>query len=115
MGDADFIGLSVRVLDDFSCDVVWNVSAATLTAGVDPPWPAVYPPAPTDPVELEVFVDRSIVEVYFFGAALTSRCALPASLHDTVPSEIASVRAFAKGGTATLARLEAWTMGSMWV
>ena len=115
VGNADFVGLSVRVLDDFSCDVVWNVSAATLTAGVDPPWPAVYPPAPTDPVELEVFVDRSIVEVYFFGAALTSRCALPASLHDAVPSEIASVRAFAKGGTATLAQLEAWTMGSMWV
>ncbi|KAH8058342.1 beta-fructofuranosidase [Aureococcus anophagefferens] len=120
VGDADFIGLSVRVLDDFSCDVVWNVSAATLTAGVDPPWPAVYPPAPTDPVELEVFVDRSIVDVYFFGAALTSRCALPASLHDelarrgAVPSEVASVRAFSKGGTATLARLEAWTMGSMW-
>jgi len=62
--------------------------------------------SPGQPITLRIFLDRSIVEIYTGGAALTARCFPdPAAL---------GVDLFAEGGSAVLTRLDAWTMGSMW-
>ena len=69
---------------------------------------------------LQVFLDRSIVEVYTGGAALTERCMLPTAITERLrdsgvrPSEAAAVDAFAEGGAAQLLGLESWGMRSMW-
>ena len=69
---------------------------------------------------LRVFLDRSVVEVYTGGAALTQRCLLPASLWAQLradgarPSDSAQIDAFAEGGSALLSHLESWPMRSMW-
>jgi hypothetical protein len=61
-------------------------------------------------VTLRVFLDRSIVEIYTGGAATTHRIALPAAVAKTA----VGVDLWAAGGTAQLASLDAWEMGSMW-
>jgi fructan beta-fructosidase len=59
-------------------------------------------------VTLRVFVDRSIVEVYCAGAAITTRT------FPREPYNATSLDVFAVGGTATLLRIDVWAMGSMW-
>lgn len=59
-----------------------------------------------DSVDLRVFVDRGIVEVYCDGVALTHTCFAPADKIE--------VFAFSEGGEATLTSLEAWKMKSIW-
>jgi len=58
------------------------------------------------PVNLHVFVDRGILEVYCDGVAVTHTCFAPAAKIE--------VFAFSEGGDATLSGLEAWKMESMW-
>jgi sucrose-6-phosphate hydrolase SacC (GH32 family) len=59
-----------------------------------------------EPVTLRVFLDRSILEVYCGGAAMTGR---------TFPDPKAlGADLFAEGGKAVLTSLEAWRMKSMW-
>ncbi len=60
----------------------------------------------SDPVELRIFVDRGVLEVYCDGVAVTHKC--------FAPEDDISVFAFAEGGDATLTDLEAWKMKSMW-
>ena len=58
------------------------------------------------PVAVRVFLDRSILEVYCGGAALTGR---------TFPSpEALGMDVFAEGGVARLTSLEIWHMQSIW-
>ena len=59
-----------------------------------------------EPVELRVFVDRGVLEVYCNGVAVTHKCFAPADRIE--------VFAFSEGGDATLTNLEAWKMTSMW-
>ncbi|MCX6997433.1 MAG: GH32 C-terminal domain-containing protein [Kiritimatiellaeota bacterium] len=59
-----------------------------------------------EPVELRVFVDRGVLEVYCNGVAVTHKCFAPADRIE--------VFAFSEGGEATLTALEAWRMKSMW-
>lgn len=59
-----------------------------------------------EPVTLRIFLDRSILEVYCGGAALTTRTF-------AAPTAVA-VDLFADGGNARLLSLDAWQMKSMW-
>ena len=61
---------------------------------------------PGDPVQLHVFVDRGVLEVYCNGVAVTHRCFAPADLTETL--------VFSEGGEAALAGLEAWKMKPLW-
>jgi len=59
-----------------------------------------------DPVDLHVFVDRGVLEVYCNGVAVTHKCFAPADRIE--------VFAFSEGSAATLTGLEAWKMKSLW-
>jgi sucrose-6-phosphate hydrolase SacC (GH32 family) len=59
-----------------------------------------------DPVELRVFVDRGVLEVYCNGVAVTHKCFAPADRIE--------VFAFSEGGEAKLYGIEAWKMKPMW-
>jgi sucrose-6-phosphate hydrolase SacC (GH32 family) len=59
-----------------------------------------------EPVELRVFVDRGVLEVYCNGVAVTHKCFAAADRIE--------VFAFSEGGEAKLTALEAWKMKSMW-
>jgi sucrose-6-phosphate hydrolase SacC (GH32 family) len=59
-----------------------------------------------DPVELRVFVDRGVLEVYCNGVAVTHKCFSPADRIE--------IFAFSEGGEAVLTTLEGWKMKSMW-
>jgi len=117
-------GLRLRQLGSFSCDVaVTREKGGRWTYGIGPTsgWNGSLVPQPTaGTVTLRVFLDRSIVEVYTGGSALTERCMLPAAITErlrasgTRPSEAAAVDAFAEGGGALLIGLESWGMRSMW-
>ena len=56
--------------------------------------------------QLNIFVDRGILEVYCNGVAVTHKCFSPAD-------EI-EVFAFSEGADVTLKNLNAWKMKSMW-
>jgi len=59
-----------------------------------------------DPVQLRVFVDRGVLEVYCNGVAVTHKCFAPAGRVE--------VFAFSEGGEATLTSLQAWEMKPLW-
>jgi sucrose-6-phosphate hydrolase SacC (GH32 family) len=59
-----------------------------------------------DPVELRVFVDRGVLEVYCNGVAVTHKCFASADRIE--------VSAFSDGGEAKLDGIEAWKMKPMW-
>jgi len=63
-------------------------------------------PNSSSPVTLHVFLDRSIIEVYVNGVALTGRC-FP-------PTDAQGVGIFSSDGTAELKSLEVFEMKSMW-
>jgi hypothetical protein len=55
---------------------------------------------------MRVFVDRSVIEVYMNGNAITKVAHVePTARH---------VAVFAEGGTRAAERIDAWEMGSMW-
>ncbi len=60
-----------------------------------------------EPLRLQVFVDRSIVEVFANGKCITAR--IYPSRRDSVGVEL-----FAQGGRAVVSQLDAWEMASMW-
>ena len=65
-----------------------------------------------DVVELHIFLDRSVIEVFSGGAALTGRCNLPPNAN---AEEALGVQLWSEGGKdAKLLSLEAWGMSSMW-
>jgi len=57
-------------------------------------------------VQMHIFLDRSIIEVYVNGSALTART-FP-------PREALGLKMFSEGGKAELKSLDIWTMKSMW-
>jgi sucrose-6-phosphate hydrolase SacC (GH32 family) len=57
-------------------------------------------------VTLRIFLDRSILEVYCGGAALTGRT--------FCDPEAAGVDLFAEGGSVRLRALDLWEMRSIW-
>jgi beta-fructofuranosidase len=59
-------------------------------------------------LRLHVFLDRSVVEIYANGrACLTSR------IYPSLPDSL-GVHLFAHGGSANLASLDVWELGSIW-
>ena len=73
-----------------------------------PASPASQKPQGEKHVAMRVFVDRSVIETYVGGAALTVR-AFPAD-----PAAAVGIEVFAEGGTAVLSALDCWQIGSMW-
>ena len=59
-------------------------------------------------VTMRVFVDRSVIEIYLGGAALTVR-SFPSD-----PEAAKGVELFSEGGAAVLTALEVWRLGSRW-
>jgi beta-fructofuranosidase len=59
------------------------------------------------PIELRVFVDRSVVEVFAEGHYLGKR------IYPARPDSL-GVQLFSLGGNATLHSLEAWEMDAVW-
>ncbi len=62
--------------------------------------------ASDEPLRLQVFVDRSVVEVFANGRCITAR------VYPSRPDSI-GVELFAEGGSAVVRRLDAWEMASM--
>ena len=60
------------------------------------------------PVELRIFIDRSVVEVFADGRQYLAKRIYPAR------ADSVGVQAFAKGGRATLQSLDAWQMAAIW-
>ena len=60
------------------------------------------------PVELRVFVDRSVVEVFADGRQYLTKRIYPAS-----PTSM-GVQLYARGGAATMRSLDAWRMEAIW-
>ena len=60
------------------------------------------------PIELRVFVDRSVVEVFTDGGQYLGKRIYPAR-----PDSL-GVQIFSLGGNATLQSLEAWEMDAVW-
>lgn len=61
---------------------------------------------PEDPIVLRIFVDRSVLEVYCGGAAMTNRM-FP-------DPDALGVDLFAEGGVAEVHSVDVWRMRSMW-
>eukprot|EP00938_MAST-03A_sp_MAST-3A-sp1_P003886 g3886.t1 len=108
------IGVRLRVLGNFSCDAAYNISDGRVKAG-DTKGPAV-PIPQQNTIELDVFLDRSVIEVYVGGGAVSGRCLLPPDLAKSVNSNstLFTAEAFAIGGAATLDSLVSYEMGTMW-
>ena len=82
---------------------------SSLDVGVDrPAHGAALPLPPGGPLELRVFLDRSVVEVFANGRACITDRIYP-SREDSL-----GLRVFANGGRATLRSLGAWTMAPIW-
>jgi sucrose-6-phosphate hydrolase SacC (GH32 family) len=61
---------------------------------------------PEEPIVLRIFVDRSVLEVYCGGAAMTNRM-FP-------DPDALGVDLFAEGGVAEVHSVDVWRMRSMW-
>ncbi len=106
------LGAAANATGAAACEVSFAPANRTLGAGAFDGWPARALPQPggAASVELRIFLDRSIVEVYSAGAALTARCSI-------APVEAAraavGVAVFAEGAAANFS-LAAWRLGSMY-
>jgi beta-fructofuranosidase len=61
------------------------------------------------PLELHVFIDRSVVEVFVNDGRCDLAKRIYPARHDSV-----GVHVFAIGGSATLRSLDAWQIGAVW-
>ena len=61
-----------------------------------------------EPIELRVFVDRSVVEVF-----VNDRYYLAKRIYPARPDSL-GVQLFARGGSATVRSLDVWQMGAIW-
>ncbi|MBN2311607.1 MAG: GH32 C-terminal domain-containing protein, partial [Candidatus Hydrogenedentes bacterium] len=61
-----------------------------------------------EPLELRVFIDRSVIEVFVNGRACLTTRVYPTR------DDAVGVDAFAAGGTATVRSLDVWDMKSIW-
>ena len=120
VGTATAFGLSLRVGEPGGppINVSWAPGAASLSAAVRKPGEGGgqpmsvggVVPQPRGPgtATLRVFLDRSIVEAFSGGAALTAR------VFPTTPAAAVGLDAWSEGGEVTLLSVDAWRMGSMW-
>ena len=122
--DAEQVGLIVRCAPDGSeqtrivYDATRDVVVADRTrsslrdavqkAEDDDVPPAVLGRQAGEPVRLQVFVDRSVVEVFVNG-----RICYTTRIYPTCPDS-QGVGVFARGGAARLNSLDVWTMRSIW-
>ena len=109
---AQAFGLTLRVSDETNstCKVGYTPATKTLIAPGENSWGAAITPQPTPgTVSLHIFLDRSIVETYTGGAALTSRCLLPRGVTNSTGVDLWSV-----GGEVEMVSLNAWHMNTMW-
>ncbi len=127
-------GVRLRMVDGWSCDIAYNPQLLAVSAGPPSSKTAWWPVSQGggrgggQNVTLHIFLDRSVVEVFADGAALTGRCLLPAGVYDGIVGTRTTAAAaapppppsfgadlFAEGsGDVTLVRLDAWAMGTMW-
>jgi beta-fructofuranosidase len=102
------------------CDVSWDTRTSALSVAGVHGWAADILPQPAvGEVHMHIFLDRSVLEVYSGGAAVTQRCFLPQDVWEQLSapgsaSRAATLDAFALGAEATLVRFESWGMKSMW-
>jgi sucrose-6-phosphate hydrolase SacC (GH32 family) len=104
-GDAGRFGLLVRASTDGQTNIpVWFDALSGEFGLADVRAPSDL--APEEPVHMRVFVDRSVVEVYLNGNALTKVTYLDPNAQ--------GVEAFAEGGSCILDSATVWRMNPMW-
>jgi hypothetical protein len=105
------VGVALRLLPSETsgpCDASYAPADRLLgVGGVTVPADALPPTEGT--AEMVVYLDRSVVEVYAYGAALTARC----FRNTTDDARAATGLAVFVEGEA-VATVEVWRMGSMW-
>ncbi|MCX6344054.1 MAG: GH32 C-terminal domain-containing protein [Armatimonadetes bacterium] len=104
-GKAKRFGINVRASADGSVSLPVWFDSETFEFGVGDKRSKSYV-KPGEDVTLRIFVDRSIVEVYVGGRAIT-KCIL----YDPAAQLIAP---YAEGGEAVLKNIDVWQMQSMW-
>ena len=109
-GNAKRFGLKLRVSPDGKAFTRVYFDTASRAFGVDGPALKNDPQQPYlnpgEDVQMHIFLDRSIVEVYVNGSAQTAR---------TFPDPNAlGLVIFSEGGEAKLKSLDIWKMKSMW-
>lgn len=119
-GAAETVGLAIRRSPDGAEETIvrYDRDRGLLTldgtrssrdVGVDRPVEsAALRLAPDEPLDLRVFVDRSVVEVFANG-----RVAIADRIYPTRPDSL-GVAAFATGGAALLSSLDLWQMAAIW-
>ncbi len=120
-GGASVAGLTVRrspdgaeetaiVYDCRSGRLTLDCERSSLSVAVDRPvHGAALPLAPGEPLRLHLFLDRSVVEVFANGRARITDRIYPTR------ADSRGVRAFARGGRATLTAFNAWAMAPIWM
>lgn len=105
LGSASAAGLRLRCGSDGQRGVEIRWDGAELTvAGV----PVALPAGPERAVELHIFLDKCVLEVFAGdGRVAMTRIVYP-------PLEDQNVALFAEGGAAHVARLDAWAMKGIW-
>ena len=120
-GEAEQVGLKVCcspggeeetliVYDRIAGTLTLDASRASLSEDMVGRAPQVAPLTlgEGEPLELRVFVDRSIVEVFANGRQCVTKRIYPAR------TDSLGVRLFARGGNASAVGVEAWKMGAIW-
>ena len=100
-------GVALRVESGFECRVTYDPAAKRISGSTSAD---ITPQPASGTVELHIFLDRSIIEVYSAGVALTQRCMLPKGVTGGAES---GLDVFAVGGSVK-ASVKAWAMTTMW-
>ena len=106
-------GLAMRKGDEWQCNVSWNTTSRAVciqgSAETDRRTCANFESGVAKTDEVRIFLDRSIVEVYYDGDVLTGRCNLPGGIDN---EDSLGVDLFSVNGTATMTKLTAHAVGS---
>jgi sucrose-6-phosphate hydrolase SacC (GH32 family) len=104
-GDAGRFGLKVRVSTDGEISLpIWFDARTNEFGAADVRAPSDL--APKAPVRMQVYVDRSVIEVYLNGNVITKVAYLDPNAQ--------GVHAFAEGGACVLEDARIWQMNAMW-
>lgn len=105
LGTARSVGLNVRCADDGSRGIPVRFDGRSLQVGAQH---VSLSAEPHDRVELHLFLDRSVLELFVNGGSTTVTQVI-----DERPAD-GQVEAVAEGGSGRLVTLAAWQMGSIW-
>eukprot|EP00948_MAST-09A_sp_MAST-9A-sp1_P003308 g3308.t1 len=109
-------GIRTRLWKNYSCNITYSFKDNAIAVGdASQTWPLLSS-QPKRTGTIEIFLDRSIVEVFFEGSALTGRCMLPTSF-DVKSSQttlLDQAEMFSNGGSIYIKKLEVWQMQTMW-